>query len=100
MQAVTIYQALILALVVGSIIYTSVVLTNVSTDSDSMLDLKNHIYIISGVNSAIIIILGILSFLYVRTDPLQERSYVLIMLHVNLFISLLAVSISSLQQLA
>jgi len=74
-------------------------LTNASTNSDSMINLKQQVSIISGVNAVIIVILCILSFLYVRADPLQERSYVLIMLHVNLFFSLMAVSISSLQQL-
>jgi hypothetical protein len=86
-------------MVIGAVIYTSIMLTNASTDSDSMINLKNQVYTISGINAVIIILLCGLSFMYVRADPLQERSYVLIMLHVNFFFSLLAVSISSLHQL-
>jgi len=99
MQRITIFQVIILALVVGTVIFTSVMLTNASTNSDSMINLKNQVYIISSINAVLVIMLCILSFMYVRADPLQERNYVLIMLHANFFLSLLAISISSLQQL-
>jgi hypothetical protein len=100
MQTITIIQAFILFLVIGAIMYTSITLTNASVNSDAAADFRKKVGILSGVNAVLIVALTILGFLYIRADPIQERPYLLIMLHINMFLSLMAVSIASLQKIA
>ena len=45
-------------------------------------------------NGALILLLLFLSLFYVQANPSVERRYVFILLHANLFLSLLAVSVS------
>jgi hypothetical protein len=100
MQQVTIFQAIIFFMVIAAVMYTTITLTNATANADSAADFRAKVGIISGVNAVLIIALTILGFLYVRADPIQERPYLLIMLHLNMFISLMAVSIAALQKIS
>ena len=94
MSVVGIFQLLLLLLLTGSIAYTTLAITDKTLD-----DFSSQVGIMSAINGAIIFFMCILSFVYIRAEPLQERTYLLILLHLSLFMSLMSVSISSLQKL-
>jgi hypothetical protein len=100
MQTVTIFQGIILFLVIAAVMYTTITLTNATANADSSAEFRNKIGMVAGINSVLILALTILGFLYIRADPIQERPYLLIMIHINMFLSLMAVSIAALQKIA
>ena len=61
-------------------------------------DINAAIRTISIINGSMILLLLFLSMFYVQTNPAIEKRYVFLMLHLNLFFALLAVSVSVLQK--
>ena len=84
----------------GSMIYTIVTVGNASSNSDSKNDMKNAIMHVSIINTLLIMVLAGLSYVYVSANTTAERPYVLFMVHASLLISIISVSVSSLQQLS
>lgn len=67
-------------------------------DRDNLAEIQKKLAIISGTSSAIILMLGIFSYLYLRVNPGAFVPFVLVMLFLNLELSLVAVSASVLQK--
>lgn len=82
-----------------SMIYTIITVGNASTSSDVKSDMKNAIMSVTIVNTLLIMVLAGLSYVYVSANTTAERPYVLFMVHASLLISIISVSISSIQQL-
>lgn len=83
-----------------SMIYTIVTVGNASANGDSKNELKNAIMHVSIINTLLIMVLAGLSYVYVSANTTAERPYVLFMVHASLLISIISVSVSSLQQLS
>lgn len=67
-------------------------------DKDNLSEIQKKLAIISGSSSALILMLGIFTYLYLRVNPGAFVPFVLVMLFVNLELSLTAVSVSVLQK--
>lgn len=57
-------------------------------------ELNSAVRSISMINGALILLLLFFSMLYTQANPVTEKRYVFILLHVTLFLSLLSVSVS------
>lgn len=93
MAAPLIVPVLGFILFVSLIIYNFVFIGRVSPNPDNQ-EVDEAIRMIMYINGGLIFILLFLSFYYVQVNPAVEKRYVFLMLHVNLFFALLAVSIS------
>ena len=84
---------------IGAIIYTLVIVGQASGSNDSKAEISKAIFNVIIVDIVLLLVLAGTAYFYVAAEPLAERPYIMIMLHVSLLISILSVSISSLHQL-
>jgi len=85
--------SLVLAGLIGIYIYIGVMAGKL----DSANEVSKHIGIIAGTTGGLLIIFTVLSFYYFTTNVTYATPYLLIMSGVNIFLSLLAVSVASIQ---
>lgn len=67
--------------------------------SDSKRDMQKAITNVTIVNTILMIVMAGTAYLYLDADPNAQRPYIILMVHVSLLLSVISVSISSLQQL-
>lgn len=92
------YYGLLLAFI--ALMVTVMVFLGVSSANSEQKDqFQKQLTTIGILTFFIIAALGGLTFIYIESYPDYFRSYVMLMTHVNLFFSLLAVSIATLQQI-
>jgi hypothetical protein len=84
----------------GSVIATLTIISMVAARNKNAPPIVTSILTVTIVDAVMIAILAGISFLYVAGNPALERSYVLIVLHVSLLISIISVSVSTVQQLS
>lgn len=82
----------------ATITYTLVTLGVVGSSNDSKQELTAQIRAMGISNFFLILIFGFMSSYYIESNPTQFTRYVLLMIHVSLFLSLMAMSIASLQK--
>ena len=70
-----------------------------AASSDVKKDMSNAITNVTVVNTMLMLVLAGTAYFYLDANLASERSYILFMLHLSLLISIISVSISSLQQL-
>jgi len=85
---------------VGSIIYTIIAVSTATASSDNKMQLASTVYNVTIVNGVFIAILGITTYFYFRTQSAGYDAYVMAMLHVALFLSIMSSSVAALQQLS
>ena len=83
----------------GSILYTFIAVGQAAGTPDKKNDLALVIYNITIVDSLLIVAIGITAFFYFQEDTPAYDAYVMFMLHVALFTSIMSSSISALHQL-
>lgn len=88
----------LLCFIIG-MIYTMVTVSKAAASSDTKKDMTNAITNVTIVNILLILILAGTAFFYLNSNIGAERIYVIVMLHVSLLLSIISVSVSSLQQL-
>ena len=76
-----------------------VTVSKAAASSDVKKDMTNAITNVTIVNTMLMLVLAGTAYFYLDSNLTAERPYVLIMLHLSLLISIISVSISSLQQL-
>ena len=62
-------------------------------------DIKNKISTMLGINLALMIFLGAIMYFYISSDAEFFKPYMMLMIHANLFLSITAVSICTIQKL-
>lgn len=82
-----------------SIFYTVIAVGQASGSSDARAAMAGAITNVTIINSVLMLVLAGTAYFYVATEPLAERPYIMIMLHVSLLLSIISVSITSLHQL-
>jgi hypothetical protein len=70
-----------------------------AASSDVKKDMTNAITNVTIVNTMLMLVLAGTAYFYLAENLSAERHYVIFMLHLSLLISIISVSISSLQQL-
>ena len=88
----------LLCFVVG-MIYTMVTIIKATASSDVKNEVSKAIMNVTIVNSVLMLFLAGTAYFYLDTNLTAERSYILFVLHLSLLMSIISVSISSLQQL-
>jgi hypothetical protein len=91
--------ATVVAAFVGTNIYTVVTVGKAVANNDNKTELATSIYNTTIVNCVFTVILGFTAYYYITQDDTLYDAYIMIMLHVALFISLLGSSVSVLHQL-
>jgi len=81
---------------IGFVIYMSTLMVG---DTNNLNDVQKKMGIIVGVTFAIVLMLGIFTYLYIRSQPDMFVPIVLFMMFVNMEISLIAVGGSVLQKI-
>ena len=81
-------------LFIGALVYTFVLLGKVTANADNSDTFYDTIKTIATMNGALMVLMTLIAFQYVRSDINAGPSYVFLMLHFNMFLSLLADSIS------
>jgi cation transporter-like permease len=84
-----------LGIVAASMIYV----TTISAKSDSAASTLRAIQGIGITNFILIVIFAYLASYFLESHPAMQPTYIYFMLHGSLFLSLMAVSISALQQI-
>ncbi|NBO70701.1 MAG: hypothetical protein EBU66_07975 [Bacteroidetes bacterium] len=80
--------------------FGTVVVIGQSTANDDMAkEMKNAILYVSLINFAMIVLLGGMAYFYLRTNMLAERAYIITILHLGLLLSIVSVSVTSLQKI-
>jgi len=90
---------IVTAAFLGTNIYTVVTVGKASANNDSKAEIATSIYNTTIVNAVFTAILGFTAYYYITEDESLYDAYVMIMLHVALFISLLGSSVAVLHQL-
>ena len=76
-----------------------VTISKATASSDVKNEVSKAIMNVTIVNSVLMLVLAGTAYFYLDTNLTAERSYILFMLHLSLLMSIISVSISSLQQL-
>jgi len=76
-----------------------IIYTNIGTN-DNKASVITAIQNISITNGVLIALLTFISFMFLRGRPVLQENYTLYMTHINLFISLTALSIATIVQLS
>ena len=71
--------------------------TKIGNDDNSK-DVGNAIKMIGIANAILVVVLGLVSYIFINNNPLVRQTYTLIMLHVTLLFSMTAVSIASIEK--
>lgn len=91
------YMWIALSLFMFGMIFTIWTIGKASADSDSKAEMSKAIGSVTAVNTILMLVLAGCGYMYVLNNALAERPYIMIMLHLSLLLSLVSVSVSSLQ---
>lgn len=86
-----------------AVIYTMVTIGNAASGSDLKNEMNKAVTNVTIVNGILIVIMGGMAFVTLNSagaDINQLKLYTIIITHVSLFLAMLSVSISSLQQMS
>lgn len=99
MTPTQIFQMILLAIILTGLGYVIYAVGKFAGSKDNLNDIQKNMGVIFGVTFALVLMLGIFSYMYIRTDPDVFVPFVLFMLFVNMEISLISVSASVLQKI-
>ena len=83
----------------AGILYTFITISNATGTSANTEDMKKAIGTVLTVNMVMTLLLGGIAIAYITSNPTAERPYILVVLHLSLLLSIVSVSVSSLQKL-
>ena len=93
------FALIVIVFITAAVATFYLVIKNIGTN-DNREDVKNSIQTIITTNSALVIFLGFLSYMYIRNNISSSTNYIMVMLHINFLLSITAVSIAALVQLS
>ena len=91
------FQWGIIGLFLVSVFTTLGLVSSAVSTGDAAGDMKSAITNVTIINSILILLLGGLAFFFLETNTVAERTYVIIMVHVSLLISITCASVMALQ---
>jgi len=86
-------------LFLGATLYSIIQIGIIASKSDTKSNMASAITSVSVINSILMLVMAGIAYFYLRTNESAILPYTLIMLHVTLLISVVSVSIASLQQI-
>lgn len=78
------------------LIYTIVAVFNATAKSDNKSDMSSAIMTVTGVNTVLVLILAGAAYFYTEQYPSTRQAYIMAILHFNLLLSIISVSVASL----
>lgn len=71
--------------------------TKIGNDDNSK-EIGTAIKTIGFANTILVVVLGLVSYIFINNNPLVRQTYTLVMLHITLLFSMTAVSIASIEK--
>jgi hypothetical protein len=99
MDAMQIAMTGSIILFLGATLYSIIQIGIIASKSDTKSNMASAIISVSVVNSILMLVMAGIAYFYLRTNQAAVLPYTLIMIHVTLLVSVVSVSISSLQQI-
>jgi hypothetical protein len=90
---------ILLAIILTGLGYVIYAVGQFAGSKDNLNEIQKNMGVIFGVTFALVLMLGIFSYMYIRTDPDVFVPFTLFMLFVNMELSLISVSASVLQKI-
>lgn len=91
------FQWAIIGIFLVSVFTTLGLVSSAVSTGDTAGDMKSAITNVTVINSILILLLGGLAFFFLETNTVAERTYVIIMVHVSLLLSITCASVMALQ---
>ena len=88
-----------IALFLGATLYAIIQIGILASKSDTKSNMASAITSVTVINSILMLVMAGIAYFYLKTNESAILPYTLIMLHVTLLISVVSVSIASLQQI-
>ena len=88
-----------IVLFLGATLYAIVQISILSSQSDTKSNMSSAIVSVTVVNSILMLVMAGIAYFYLKANQGAMMPYTLIMLHLTLLLSVISVSISSLQQI-
>ena len=82
----------------AALVYTAFTLSKFTGIKDNSNEFYDAVKLISFANGGLILMMTLISFHYIKSDITAGPSYLFLMLHFNLFLSLMAVSVAVLSK--
>jgi hypothetical protein len=89
-----------LIMFLGGTMYMMIVVGQAAGSSDRKNDMAKAITNVTIVNTILMIVMTGTAYFYIDANPDAQRPYLILMVHVALLMSVISVSISSLQQIS
>jgi hypothetical protein len=91
------FQWAIIGIFLVSVFTTLGLVSSAVSTGDTAGDMKSAITNVTVINSILILLLGGLAFFFLETNTVAERTYVIIMVHFSLLLSITCASVMALQ---
>ena len=89
------YEYLFLLIVLGCVITTLVYMGYVAANNDKKTEIFSQVTTLGLVNLLLVVALGLMMTYYLEAYPQGFQSYTIFMIHLSLFVSVLAVTITT-----
>lgn len=92
-----IYDRILLIIGILGIVGLSITMGFLTQNKDNGAEIQKNLAIVAGVTGILVILFGVVAYMYFKTNVAYLPDFVLIMTFVNLLMSVFAISASSLQ---
>jgi hypothetical protein len=91
---------LTIAFFFGGLIYAMTAVFKATGNGDNKADMSQAITNVTVVNLVLVLILAGTGYFYTEQNPTAKQPYIMAMLHLNLLLSIISVSVASLQSVS
>lgn len=95
-----IFSGILVLLILGSVAGSVGYIAYTAGNPDTRNEIQKHVAILTTVNLLTTILFGVLVYMYILRSPASFFPITIVMMFFNMFLSIMAVSISSLQQIS
>ena len=90
------WSLLIVFLFIASLVWTTITIFSVTGASESKSDMIKAINNVVIVNTVLVLVLAGIGYFYTESNPAAKQPYMMFMLHFNILLSIIGISVSSL----
>jgi Na+/serine symporter len=90
------WSGILLCVFIGSLVWTTITIFAITGASENKTDMIKAITNVVIVNMILVLVLAGVGYFYTQTNPAAKQPYMMFMLHFNIFLSIIGISVSSL----
>jgi hypothetical protein len=90
------WSGILLCVFIGSLVWTAITVFSITGASENKSDMTKAINNIVIVNTILVLVLAGVGYFYTQTNPAAKQPYMMFMLHFNILLSIIGISVSSL----